>query len=75
VFPLLAWIAGVGTFRAVALVVALPMLLGLLGVTAWMDRTGRWPMTRAAILAGALGGALGTVAYDLVRVDAASARR
>lgn len=68
VFPLLAWVAGVASFRTVALVVALPMLLGLVGVTAWMDRTGRWPDTRAAILAGALGGALGTLAYDLVRV-------
>ena len=68
VLPLLAWVAGVASFQAVALVVALPMLLGLLGVTAWMDRTGRWPETRSAILAGALGGALGTVAYDLVRV-------
>ena len=68
VFPLLAWVAGIAAFRIVALVVALPMLLGLLGVTAWMDRTGRWPETRAAILAGVLGGALGTVAYDLVRI-------
>jgi hypothetical protein len=68
VFPLLAWVAGIASFRTVTLVVALPMLLGLVGVTAWMDRTGRWPATRAAILAGALGGALGTLAYDLVRV-------
>ena len=68
VFPLLGWVAGVASFLAVAVVVALPMLLGLVGVTAWMDRTGRWPDTRAAILAGALGGALGTLAYDLVRV-------
>jgi len=68
VFPLLAWVSGVASFRTVALVVALPVLLALLGVTAWMDRTGRWPDTRAAILAGALGGALGTLAYDLVRV-------
>lgn len=68
VFPLLAWVSGVAAFRTVALVVALPLLLGLLGVTAWMDRTGQWPDTRAAILAGALGGALGTLAYDLVRV-------
>jgi hypothetical protein len=68
VFPLLAWVAGVAAFQTVALLVALPMLLALLGATAWMDRTGRWPGTRAAILAGAIGGALGTLAYDLVRV-------
>ncbi len=68
VFPLLAWVYGLGSFQAFALVVGLPCVAALVVAAIWMDRTGRWPVTRSAILAGAIGGLLGTLAYDLFRV-------
>lgn len=68
VIPLLAWVYDLGTFRAWAVAVALPALLALVGVSMWLDRTARWLGTRAAITAGALGGLLGTIGYDLFRV-------
>jgi hypothetical protein len=68
VLPLLAWVYGFGSFQAAALLVAVPLLAALLATTLWLDRTGRWPTTRAAILAGALGGLIGTLGYDLFRI-------
>lgn len=68
VFPLLAWVYDLGMFRAWALLTALPGLAILVAFTAWLDRSGRWPGTRAAITAGALGGLAGTLGYDLFRV-------
>ncbi len=68
VIPLLAWVYDLGSFRAWSLATALPSLLLLIAFTFWLDRSGRWPGTRAAITAGAIGGLLGTVGYDLFRV-------
>lgn len=68
VLPLLAWVYGLGSFASFALVVGAPLVLAVFGTTVWLDRTGRWPKTRAAILAGAIGGLVGTLGYDLFRV-------
>lgn len=68
VVPLLAWVYDLGPFRAWTLLVALPGLGLLVALTVWLDRSGRWPGTRAAITAGALGGLTGTLGYDLFRV-------
>jgi len=67
VFPLLAWVYGLGSFRAWALASG-PLVIGVVATAVWLDRTGRWPATRAALLAGALGGLVGSLAYDLFRV-------
>ena len=68
VLPLLAWVYGLGSFASFGLVIGAPLVLAVPASTIWMDRTGRWPATRAAILSGALGGLLGTLGYDLFRV-------
>lgn len=68
VVPLLAWVYGASTFALAALVVGAPLVLLTVGAALWMERTGRWPGTRAAVTAGALGGLLGTLGYDLFRV-------
>lgn len=68
VLPLLAWVYGLGTFASFALVVGAPLVLAVVATAIWLDRTGRWPATRSAILAGAIGGLVGTLGYDLFRV-------
>ena len=68
VIPLLAWGYDLGKFSTWGWAAAYPLVVLLVGATVWMERTGRYPLTRAAVTAGALGGALGTVAYDLLRV-------
>ncbi len=68
VIPLLAWVYDLGPFRGWAIGAALPSLIFLIAFAAWLDRSGRWVATRAAITAGAIGGLLGTFGYDLFRV-------
>lgn len=68
VIPLLAWVYDLGTFRGWTVLAALPGLGVLVAFAAWLDRVGRWPGTRVAITAGALGGLAGTLGYDLFRV-------
>lgn len=68
VYPLLAWVFDLGTFRFWALALALPLTLLVLGTTLWMGGTGRWPATRHAVRAGVLGGLLGTAGYDAFRI-------
>lgn len=68
VFPLLAWVYGLGSFATWGAGVGLPLVLAVTGFAAVLTRTGRWPATRRAVRAGALGGLLGTLGYDLFRV-------
>lgn len=68
VFPLLAWVYEVGAFDAWSALVASPLLLALVAAALVLARTRRWPSTRAAIVAGAMGGLIGTLGYDLFRV-------
>jgi len=68
VFPLLAWVYELGSFAAWGAVVGAPLLLVLVAFATWLARSGRWPGTRAAIVAGALGGLVGTLGYDFFRV-------
>lgn len=68
VIPLLAWVYGLGPFSTWTAVVAVPLVLSTIVFAVWMDRTGKWPGTRAAITAGAIGGLIGAFGYDLFRV-------
>jgi hypothetical protein len=62
VAPILAWSYGLGSFRAWFLLVSLPSLSGL-AVAAW-----RWVEMRPRMAAGAAGGVLGVIGYDVFRV-------
>lgn len=68
VAPLLAWVEGLGAFSVWFLVCTLPALLAVTATVVWWWRTGRYPDTVLAARAGVIGGILGTVAYDLVRI-------
>jgi len=68
VFPLLAWVYQLGSFDAWSAFVGAPLVIALTVAAIVLARTGRWPSTRAAIVAGALGGFIGTLGYDLFRV-------
>ncbi len=68
VLSLLAWVYGLGSFAVWSFAVGAPLVALTVAVPLLLDRSGRWPATRAAIRAGALGGLLGTVGYDLFRV-------
>jgi hypothetical protein len=69
VVPLLAWVYGLGSFAAWFWRLAAPAAL-LLGLVAWrVSRPGgdRYGL-RAVLVAGTVGGILGTVGYDLFRI-------
>lgn len=69
---LLAKVYGVASMRAVTLAVALPCCAGLVGVWVWACRSGKEQLaSRLAI--GFVGGLLGTIAYDVVRLPFALA--
>ncbi len=69
VAPLLAWVYGLGPFHVWFLAVSVPALALLVGVAV---RTARRPEAdphlRLALVAGTLGGLLGTLGYDLFRI-------
>lgn len=68
VVPLLAWVSGFGRFDRWAAFTAVPAL-ATIAVVGWrLGRSGRWPGTRTGMTAGALGGLLGALGYDLFRV-------
>lgn len=68
VAPLLAWVYGLGPFAVWYWALSAPALVALIGVTAWIWRSGSHPALAVALRAGAIGGLLGTIGYDLVRV-------
>lgn len=68
VAPLLAWVYGLGSFAAWYWGLSVPALVALIGVAVWVGRGGQRPALTVALRAGAIGGLLGTIGYDLVRV-------
>jgi hypothetical protein len=69
VAPLLGWVFGLGRFAMWFRMVALPALL-VVGLVAWtVSRpAARHPDVRTAMVAGAIGGLIGTIGYDLFRL-------
>jgi hypothetical protein len=67
VAPVLAWPAGLGSFRGWFLAVTVPALVALVAVAATMRDL------RPMLSAGAVGGLLGTIGYDVFRVPFAVA--
>lgn len=69
VVALLAWVYGLGAFHMWFLAVGLPSLVVLVAVAAWSARNpDADPYLRRALVAGTLGGLLGTIGYDAFRV-------
>ena len=64
---LLAWVYGLGTFRLWFLLTGLPSLLALAGL-GWATRTRGRDGLRLALVAGTVGGLVGTVGYDVFRI-------
>lgn len=64
---LLAKVYGVLDMQNGTLLVALPCCLALIGIWLWAKRTGRNSLAEALAI-GCLGGLLGTLAYDVVRI-------
>lgn len=68
VAPLLAWVEGLGAFSTWLVACTLPALVLVTATLVWWWRSGRYPDTVLAARAGVIGGLLGTVAYDVVRI-------
>lgn len=66
--PLLAWVHGLGSFAAWYWALTAPALVALASVTGRVARDPRRQPLARALQAGAIGGLLGTIGYDLVRV-------
>jgi hypothetical protein len=67
VWPLLAWVYGLGSFAIWYWALAVPGLLAITALAIVLRRSGAHGDLYTAIVAGTIGGIVGTVAYDLVR--------
>lgn len=67
VLSLLAWVYEIAAFRTFFLLVSLPLTLLLVGIGVAAGRRNWW-WWREAMVAGALGGLLGTFGYDIFRI-------
>lgn len=68
VAPLLAWVSGLGSFADWFRFLTLPALVGVITIAVIAHRVDAFERLRLAIVMGSVGGLLGTVAYDVVRV-------
>jgi hypothetical protein len=68
VAPLLAWVYGVGSFAAWYWRLAFPSVVAVVVWTVWARRSAVHTDLTRAVRVGAVGGLLGTVGYDLVRI-------
>jgi hypothetical protein len=69
VASLLAWVFGLGPFHVWFLAVGVPALAALVAIAAWSARRPEQaPRLRRALVAGTLGGLLGTIGYDVFRI-------
>jgi len=75
VAPLLAWVQELGSFTTWFVVCTVPALTAVIVTLVWFARSGRFPDTVMAAKAGIVGGLLGTIAYDLVRLPAVALGR
>lgn len=67
VAPLLTWVFGLGSFAAWFWLLAAPGLLLIVVIAVVLKRSGRYPDLYVALVAGALGGVVATLGYDLIR--------
>lgn len=68
VASLLAWVYGLGSFRGWFLAVSVPGQVLLAAIALWAVRRDDLEELRVLLLAGFLGGLVGTLGYDLFRV-------
>lgn len=67
VVPLLAWVSGLGAFHLWSLLVGLPAVAAVIAFGLVVARP-RHPATFDAMVAGAIGGLIGSLGYDVFRV-------
>lgn len=68
VAPLLAWVAGLGSFADWFRFLTLPALVAVAAIAVVAHRTPAFERLRNVLVLGSMGGLVGTVLYDLVRV-------
>jgi hypothetical protein len=68
VFALLAWVYGLGPFAVWFWGLGAPGVVFLALVGFWLSRSGRESRLRTALYCGVVGGLIGVVGYDLVRI-------
>ena len=68
VAPLLAWVSDLGSFADWFRYLTLPALVGVVAIAAAAHRTPAFARLRLVVVLGAVGGLVGTLGYDLIRV-------